>query len=53
MRSLHPYSIILGIGVGIATLATLRHPLFALLLGVVATLALDMAMKSRLENKDK
>jgi hypothetical protein len=26
MRALHPYSIILGVGVGIATLATLRHP---------------------------
>ena len=51
MKPMHPYAIILGIGVGIATLATLRHPLFALLLGVAATLGLDMAMKSRLENK--
>lgn len=53
MKALHPYSIIIGVGVGIAILATLRHPLFALLLGVGATLGFDMAMKSRLEKKDK
>ena len=53
MKRLHPYAVILGVGVGFATLATLRHPLFALLLGVAATLGLDMAMKSRLEGKDK
>ncbi|MEP6343828.1 MAG: hypothetical protein ABJ275_10990 [Maricaulaceae bacterium] len=51
MKRLHPYAIILGVGVGIATLATLRHPLFALLLGVAATLGLDMAMKPRVETK--
>jgi len=53
MKALHPYSIILGVGVGIAVLATLRHPLFALLLGVASTLGFDMAMKSRLDKKDK
>jgi len=53
MKALHPYSVILGVGVGIAVLATLRHPLFALLLGVASTLGFDMAMKSRLDKKDK
>ncbi len=53
MKALHPYSMIIGLGVGIAVLATLRHPLFALLLGIVAVLGFDMAMKARLEKKDK
>ena len=52
MKSLHPYAIILGVGVGVAVLSTLRYPLFALLLGLAATLGLDIAMKSRLKNKD-
>ena len=53
MKSLHPYAIILGIAIGVAIMATLRHPLFVLLFGVAATLGLDMALKSRLEKKDK
>ena len=53
MKPLHSYAIILGVGVGVAAMAALRHPLFALLLGVAATLGIDMALKSRLEDKDK
>ena len=53
MKRLHPYATILGVGVGLASLVALRHPLFALLLGVAATLGIDMALKSRLEDKDK
>ena len=52
MKPLHPYAIILGVGAGIATLATVRHPLFAILMGGLAMLGLDMAMKSRLSGKD-
>ena len=52
MKPLHPYAIIIGIGAGIATLATLRHPLFAILIGGVAMLGVDMAIKSRLSSKD-
>lgn len=53
MKPLHPYAIILGVGVGIAAMATLRHPLFALLLGGASMLGIDIAIKSRLEDKDK
>lgn len=53
MKPLHPYAIILGVGVGVASLVALRHPLFALLLGGISTLGLDMTMKSRLEDKDE
>ena len=53
MRPIHPYAIVLGIGVGIAVLFTLRHPLFALLMGGASMLGLDIAMKSRLSDPDQ
>jgi len=53
MKPMHPYAIILGVAIGLAVLATLRHPLFAILFGVAATVGLDMALKSRLEKKDQ
>jgi len=52
MKPLHPYAIIIGVGAGIATLATLRHPLFALLIGGASMLGFDMAMKARLSDKN-
>jgi energy-coupling factor transporter transmembrane protein EcfT len=42
---LHPYAILLGVVIGIVTLFTLRHPLFALMSGLIAVLGLDMILR--------
>ncbi len=47
MRNLHPYALILGVGIGIMTLFALRHPLFAIFAAILAVLGFDMAFKSR------
>lgn len=52
MRNLHPYALILGIGIGIMTLFALRHPLFAIFAAILAVLGFDMAFKSRETKKN-
>ena len=49
---LHPYALILGVGIGIMVLFALTHPLFALLASAVSVLAFDMAFKKNTKNID-
>jgi len=49
---LHPYALILGVGIGIMVLFALRHPLFAILATAISVLGFDMAFKARAKNID-
>ena len=42
---IHPYAILLGIAIGIVSLFALRHPLFAVMTGLIAVLGLDMILR--------
>ena len=42
---LHPYAIILGVGIGIMSLFALRHPIFAVMAGLIAVLGIDMIIR--------
>ena len=42
---LHPYAIILGIGIGLMSFYALRHPIFGLMAGLIAILGLDMVIR--------
>lgn len=42
---LHPYAIILGVAIGVMSLFALRHPVFALMAGLIAILGIDMVMR--------
>jgi hypothetical protein len=42
---IHPYAIILGVAIGIMSLVALRHPIFALMVGLIAILGIDMVMR--------
>lgn len=42
---LHPYAILLGLAIGLVTLVALRHPLFAVMSGLIAVLGLDMILR--------
>lgn len=53
MTKLHPYAIILGIGIGIVVYFTLRHPLFALFGGIAAIVGIDYALKRKKIDDDK
>ncbi len=53
MRSIHPYALILGIGIGIMVLAALRHPLFAIFAAIIAVLGFDVAFKRKAQDDDK
>ncbi len=50
-QRLHPYALIMGLGITIMVWAVIRHPLFAIFAGVVSTILLDMGFKA--QNKDK
>ncbi len=50
---LHPYAILLGIVIGIVTLFALRHPLFALMTGLIAVLGLDMILRVKGDRDQK
>jgi len=45
MRRLHPYALLLGIGIGIAVLFALRNPILALFASLVTLLGFDLALK--------
>jgi len=49
---LHPYALILGVGIGIMVLFALRHPLFAIFATVLSVLGMDVAFKSRTKKID-
>ena len=49
---LHPYAIILGVGIGVMVLFALRHPLFSLLATVISVLGFDVAFKKKIKNID-
>lgn len=42
---IHPYAIILGVGIGIMSLYALRHPVFAGMAGLIAILGIDMVIR--------
>ncbi len=46
-QRLHPYALIMGVGIAIMIWAAIRHPLFAIFAGVVATILLDMGFKAQ------
>jgi len=50
---LHPYAIILGLGLGFFVLLTLRHPPFAILTAIIGVLGFDMGFKARIKNLEK
>lgn len=45
MPRIHPYAILLGVAIGIVSLFALRHPLFALMTGLIAVLGMDMILR--------
>ncbi len=51
IERLHPYALIMGLGIGLMVGVTLRHPIFAIFTAIVATVLLDMGFK-RKNNKE-
>ena len=49
---LHPYALIIGVGIGIMVQLTLRYPPFSLFFAIVAVISLDMGIK-HFANQDK
>ncbi len=49
---IHPYALIIGIGIGIAVFASLRHPAFAIFAAVTSVILLDMGYR-RNKGKDE
>ncbi|MGJ8564446.1 MAG: hypothetical protein ACSHXY_12950 [Alphaproteobacteria bacterium] len=49
---LHPYALIIGIGIGIAVLVSLRHPVFAILAAIISVILLDMGYKQNKNNDE-
>ena len=47
MRGLHPYSIMIGFAIGIASFLALRLGPFAAVVGIVATIAINEGIKRR------
>jgi len=50
---LHPYALILGLGLGFFVLLTLRYPPFAILTAIIGVLGFDLGFKARAKNVDK
>lgn len=42
---LHPYAILIGVAIGLMSLFALRHPIFALMAGLIAVLGIDMVLR--------
>ena len=42
---IHPYAILLGVAIGLMSLFALRHPIFALMAGLIAVLGIDMILR--------
>lgn len=42
---IHPYAILLGVAIGLMSLFALRHPVFALMAGLIAVLGIDMILR--------
>lgn len=49
---IHPYALIIGIGVGIGVLASLRHPPFAIFAAIISVILLDLGYKRNTSNDD-
>ena len=49
---LHPYALIIGIGIGVMVQLTLRYPPFSLFFAIVAVISLDMGIK-HFSSKDR
>ena len=49
---LHPYALILGVGIGIMVLFALRHPLFAIFATAISVLGFDLAFKKNTKKID-
>lgn len=42
---IHPYAIILGVAIGAMSFFALRHPIFAVMAGLIAVLGIDMILR--------
>lgn len=42
---IHPYAIILGVAIGGMSFFALRHPIFAVMAGLIAVLGIDMVIR--------
>lgn len=49
--TVHPYAIIIGIGIGIMTAAVFRHPIFAIFAGIIAIILLDLGYRQSSRKK--
>ncbi len=50
---LHPYALIIGIGIGIMVLISLRQPVFAIFAAIISVILLDMGYKKNAGSDDK
>ena len=51
-KGVHPYALIIGIGIGIMVMISLRHPVFAIFAGVISVILLDMGYKKNNQNDE-
>ncbi|MGB6231018.1 MAG: hypothetical protein WBF53_12935 [Litorimonas sp.] len=42
---IHPYAILIGVAIGLMSTFALRHPIFGLMVGIIAVLGLDMIIR--------
>jgi len=52
MKDLHPYSLILGVGIGVATMFALRFIPLAFFTGLIATVLIDYGLKAVMKSGD-
>ncbi len=51
--TIHPYALIIGVGIGIATFVALRHPMFAIFATIVSIILLDLGARQNNKRVDK
>lgn len=51
-KGIHPYALIIGIGIGFAVMISLRHPLFAVFAAITSVILLDMGYRKNSRNDD-
>lgn len=50
---LHPYALIIGVGIGIMVQLSLRYPPFSLFFGIISVVLLDIGIKHAAKSKDE
>lgn len=51
-RGLHPYALILGVAIGFMVMIALRHPLVALMSGIISVILIDIGFKKNSKNDE-